>query len=166
MTGAVTVRVASPADSQLLADLGARTLRDTFGPEKSEAQASYLALTFDPAVKSGNLADPQATFLIAEVDGAAIAYARLRFGYAPPFVEGSTPVEISRFYADAPWIGRGVGRTLMDSCLSLARERGCDVAWLEVWEKNTRAVAFYAKWGFAVVGDHEPGWVTMSKAIT
>jgi ribosomal protein S18 acetylase RimI-like enzyme len=24
--------------------------------------------------------------------------------------------------------------------------------WLDVWERNARAIAFYQKWGFAVVG--------------
>ena len=30
---------------------------------------------------------------------------------------------------------------------------GCDVVWLDVWEKNLRAIAFYRKWGFIEVGE-------------
>ena len=26
--------------------------------------------------------------------------------------------------------------------------------WLGVWERNARAIAFYAKWGFIDIGDH------------
>ena len=74
-------------------------------------------------------------------------------------------MEIARFYADAPWVGRGVGKTLMESCLDVAREKGCDVVWLDVWEKNLRAIAFYAKWGFEAVGSQAPGWETMSKSV-
>jgi diamine N-acetyltransferase len=164
MAGPVQIRIATPSDAELLADLGARTLRDTFGPDKSEAQANYLALTFSPDIKSGDLADPYATFMIAEVDGAAVAYARLRFGFSPPCAGGITPMEVARFYADAPWVGRGVGTALMERCLCMARERGCDVVWLDVWEKNNRAIAFYEKWGFAVVGSEAPGWATMCRA--
>ena len=29
---------------------------------------------------------------------------------------------------------------------------GCDVVWLDVWEHNPRAIAFYRKWGFEQVG--------------
>jgi GNAT superfamily N-acetyltransferase len=157
--------VATAADADLLADLGSRTLRDSFGPEKSDAQASYLISAFRPEVKSGDLADPQATFLIAEVDGAAVAYARLRFGYSPPEVQAVAPMEIARFYADSPWIGRGVGRTLMERCLDVAREKACDVAWLDVWEKNHRAIAFYEKWGFTVKGGRASGWATMARSL-
>ena len=162
----IEIRVATSADAGLLADLGARTLRDTFGPDKSDAQASYLVSTFSPRVKSGHLADPQATFLIAEADGTPAAYARLRFGYAPPFVDSTTPVEIARFYADSAWVGRGVGKALMQSCLQLASNSGCDVAWLDVWEKNQRAIGFYEKWGFTVAGSQESGWITMSRPVS
>ncbi len=164
MTVPIEIRVATPADAELLADLGARTLRDTFGPDKSEAQASYLSLTFSPTVKSGALTDPLATFLVAEVEDSAVAYARLRFGFSPPCVGGFAPMEIARFYVDAPWVGRGVGKVLMEGCLGIAHEKGCDVVWLDVWEKNYRAIKFYEKWDFAVTGSEAPGWTTMSRS--
>jgi ribosomal protein S18 acetylase RimI-like enzyme len=31
---------------------------------------------------------------------------------------------------------------------------GSDVAWLGVWERNTKAIAFYKKFGFHEVGEH------------
>jgi ribosomal protein S18 acetylase RimI-like enzyme len=163
MTVDVTVRLATSADAEILADLGARTLRDTFGPDKSEAQAGFLALTFSPDLKSGDLADPHAAFLIAEVDGSEVAYARLRFGYSPDFVAGLAPMEIARIYADAPWVGRGVGKALMENSLDMARARGCDVVWLDVWESNHRAVRFYERWGFSTAGSQAPGWATMTR---
>jgi GNAT superfamily N-acetyltransferase len=141
----IHIRVAAATDAELLADLGSRTLRDSFGPDKSDAQAGYLLSTFRPEVKSGDLADPQAIFLIAEVDDTPVAYARLRFGFAPPEVHGRVPMEIARFYADSPWIGRGVGKALMERCLAVARDKGCDLAWLDVWEKNHRAIVFYER---------------------
>lgn len=164
-TAPVEIRVADEADAELLADLGARTLRDSLGPDKTDAQADYLALTFSPAIKSGDLADPNAVFLVAEADGTAIAYARLRFGYSPDFVDGVAAMEIARFYADSPWVGRGIGRMLMKSCLDMAGERGCDVVWLDVWERNHRAIAFYEKWSFVTVGSQAPGWVTMTRRV-
>lgn len=34
-----------------------------------------------------------------------------------------------------------------------ARARGHDVLWLGVWDRNERAIAFYARWGFVEVGE-------------
>ncbi len=163
-TSSVQIRVATSADAELLADLGARTLRDTFGPDQSSAQTHFLTLAFTPDGKSNDLADPQAKFLIAEVDGEAAAYAKLRFGYSPPFLGASSPMEIARFYTDSPWVGRGVANVLMDGCLRVAADADCDVIWLDVWERNHRAIAFYEKWGFATAGSEALGWTTMARS--
>lgn len=42
----------------------------------------------------------------------------------------------------------------MDAALDAARARGAQTFWLGVWERNPRAVAFYAKYGFVRVGEH------------
>ena len=149
----VHIRNAASTDAALLADLGARTFRDTFGPDNTEADMNeYLASAFAPEIQAEELADPASTFLIAEAVATAAGYARLRLHSSPPCVGGETPIEIARFYADAPWIGRGVGAALMTACLDVACQNRCDVICLDVWERNFRAMAFYQKWGFAIVG--------------
>lgn len=149
----IEIRLATSEDAELLAELGARTFRDTFAPDNTEADmADYLESAFRPTIQAGELADPRSAFLVAHADGSPAGYARLRTGDSPACVGGHAPVEIARFYADAPWIGRGVGAALMDASLRLATDKGCDIIWLDVWERNLRALAFYAKWGFAVVG--------------
>jgi diamine N-acetyltransferase len=152
----IQVRRATLEDAELLADFGAKTFRDTFAAYNTEADmASYLASSFDPAIQAGQLEDRYTTFLVAHIDGSTAGYAKLRFGEAPACVDGRKPVEIARFYADSPWIGHGVGSTLMDASLRLATEEDCDVVWLDVWSRNYRALAFYEKWGFAVVGNQD-----------
>jgi ribosomal protein S18 acetylase RimI-like enzyme len=47
-----------------------------------------------------------------------------------------------------------VGEKLMRELLEEARRSGCQTMWLGVWEHNRRALAFYRKWGFKVVGAH------------
>ena len=44
------------------------------------------------------------------------------------------------------------GALLMNRCIQQAREWGCDVIWLAVWEENPRAIRFYEKNGFQKVG--------------
>ncbi len=152
----IRVRRATLEDAELLADFGAKTFRDTFAADNTEADmADYLASAFHPAIQAGQLEDACTTFLLACVDGSTAGYAKLRFGAAPACVGGHRPVEIARFYADSPWIGRGVGSTLMDASLRIAAEEGCDVIWLDVWENNHRALAFYERWGFAIVGNQD-----------
>jgi len=149
----IRLRRADDQDTALLAELGARTFQDTFGPDNTpEDMAAYLAAVFGPRQQAAELADPGTVFLIAEAYGETIGYARIKQGAAPECIAGARPIEIVRLYATLDWIGRGVGAALMRGCLAQAQLGGCDVVWLDVWERNTRAIAFYRQWGFVDVG--------------
>ena len=149
----IRIRVATHVDAGLLADLGERTFVQAFGADNNPADlADYLMSAFGPAIQHVELTDPANVFLIAEVGESDVGYAKLRFGEAPAFVLGDRPAEIVRIYAVESWIGRGIGSALMSSCFSELGERDYDAAWLSVWERNQRGMAFYAKWGFAAVG--------------
>ena len=149
----IHLRTATADDAAALAEFGARTFRDTFAWYNTEPDmASYLAGAFSPESQAREVADSSGLFLLAEVEGALAGYARLRRGDAPAGVVGERPLELVRFYADAPWIGRGIGSRLMEASLAVAREWDRDVAWLDVFSENPVAIAFYERWGFSVVG--------------
>jgi GNAT superfamily N-acetyltransferase len=150
----VNIRHALADDAALLSNLGRQTYSDTFSDQNTtETMALYLADAFSPEKQAAELADPGSIFLIAEEDGRAVGYARLKVGPAPDCVTGSHPIEIIRFYSVKEYIGHGLGAVLMTACLETAGHHGCDVIWLDVWKENPRGIAFYKKWGFAIVGE-------------
>lgn len=148
------VRIATPADIGLLSELGARTFRDTFAADnRPEDMEAYLVSHFSPAHQERELRDPQRFFLLAEAMGTPAGFALLQDVAPEPGVAGRRPLHVERLYVDRPFQGAGVGSALMRRCIGEARTRGHDVLWLGVWERNFRARAFYARWGFAEVGE-------------
>jgi diamine N-acetyltransferase len=159
----IHVRPATVADAPRLSQLGATTFRETFEHENTpEDMARYLAEAFTPERQAAEIADPAATVLLAEHRGTAgdledaelVGYTHLVSGPAPEAVRGPAPLELKRLYVARAWHGRGVAQALMDAALDAARARGAETLWLGVWERNPRAAAFYAKYGFARVGEH------------
>jgi ribosomal protein S18 acetylase RimI-like enzyme len=149
----INIRYGSAADNKMLAELGARTFHDAFAADNTpENMKAYLAASFSPEKQAAELDDPLSMFLIAEIDGIAVGFAKLKEGKPAAIDIGLHPIEIVRIYATKEWIGQGVGANLMKSCLEEAEKRGCDTAWLSVWEYNTRAQIFYRKWGFVEAG--------------
>jgi len=149
----IHIRCATAADNALLAELGARTFYDTFAAENTpENMAAYLAASFGPEIQAAELSAPGSLFLIAEVDGTAVGYTRLREGQPSTRTIGARPIEIVRLYARQEWLRRGVGAALMKASLDEAARRGRDTIWLDVWDHNLRARAFYSRWGFTEVG--------------
>ena len=149
------IRSANVDDAELLAELGARTFSETFAVDNSpEDMAVYLTSSFGREHQAEELADPESTFQIAEIDGVAVGYSMLRSGNVLSGITDATPIELVRLYVSREWLGRGVGAALMQACITDARRRGYRTLWLGVWEHNQRARAFYRKWKFRNVGTH------------
>ena len=43
----------------------------------------------------------------------------------------------------------------VEQIIAEARRQGVEALWLGVWERNPRAIAFYRRWGFEKIGEHE-----------
>ena len=148
------IRRAVPADAEELARFAARTFSETFGGENTpEDLALHVSKTYGPAQQGAELRDPAMTTLLAEVEGRLAGYAQIRVGPVPSPVSGDAPIELLRFYVDAPWQGQGLARRLMAAVEEEALRRGARTLWLGVWERNARAQAFYRKCGFVDVGE-------------
>jgi diamine N-acetyltransferase len=148
-----TVRTAAPADAERLSELAVRTFRDTYAEHnRPENMARYLAAHFSPRHQADELADSAMATVVVEAERQLIGYAQLRGGNPPECVPGTDRLELSRFYVDRPWHGRGVAQALMNGTVAEAARRGARTLWLGVWERNSRGIAFYRKCGFADVG--------------
>jgi len=151
----LAIRRASPADVDAFSAFGRRVAIETFAAQNDPGDfAMYLAETFGPPQQAAEIADQAGTVLLAEAAGELAGYVYLRAVPAPECVEGQHPVEIARLYVSAVWHGRGVARALMAAAAEEAHRRGARTLWLGVWERNPRAIAFYAKCGFRDVGSH------------
>jgi GNAT superfamily N-acetyltransferase len=64
-------------------------------------------------------------------------------------------VELSRLYLLASAQGGGVGSALIAAALDAAVALGGKTVWLGAYDRNVKALAFYARRGFARVGAHE-----------
>ena len=69
---------------------------------------------------------------------------------------GRGPAELQRLYVQRNFQGQGLGRALLARVEAAALERGAGTLWLAAWAGNTRALAFYARQGYADIGatDH------------
>jgi diamine N-acetyltransferase len=150
----ITIRKAANTDQPLLTEMGAKMFADTFAADNThEDMAAYLASSFNATKQKEELTNPTSVFYIAEIDHNPVGTVRLVDGSEVDCVKAVHPMELVRIYSAKEWIGHGIGAALMSQALKHAAELGCDVIWLDVWEKNSRAIRFYQNWGFKIVGD-------------
>jgi GNAT superfamily N-acetyltransferase len=151
----MNIRYANEDDAKLLTDMGRKTFYDTFAEQNTPQDMElYLSATFSVEKQASEIQDPNSLFLILEVDGIAVGFARLMAYSTAECISAARPMELQRIYVQQGHIGKGAGAELMKAAIRETKERGFDCLWLGVWEKNTRAQKFYEKWGFKNVGVH------------
>ncbi|WP_373061191.1 N-acetyltransferase family protein [Gemmatimonas sp.] len=156
LAGDFAIRLATAADASALSEFAAHVFHETFAPDNDPMDMQvYLRDAFSPEQQAAEIADPSRVCLMAMVGETMAGYALLRIDATDRGVAGDPTVELQRFYVDHAWHGQGVASRLMAACVAAARGRGVATMWLGVWERNARAIRFYAKQGFTDSGTQE-----------
>jgi GNAT superfamily N-acetyltransferase len=136
-----------------LASFAEACFREAFRAHfEPKAMARLCARVFAPPILEGLL---RSGVWLAEQDGEWQGYVAL--GALPcPLPELAIPaLELARLYVTADWQGKGVADRLMGRFLAEAGDRGGRSVWLQAFEGNPRALAFYRRWGFIDFGPFE-----------
>ncbi len=146
------VRKATPDDVEAIARLAARTFAlacpPTTAPEAIEAHIrdELNAQRFAEHLLTSD-------FFVVDAEGGEVC-GYVMIAHDPPTIDNdwSNPVELRRIYVDADRHSTGVAAELMRTSLEFATREGHDWIWLGTNEANSRALRFYEKFGFRIVG--------------
>lgn len=147
--------LATEADARALAQIGAVTFVETFGHlYRREDLDAFLAADHSPAAAQALLGKPGVRARFVLLDGAVMGYAVIAPNALPHVPAGLRAAELKRLYLRPALQGQGVADALMDWAEAAARADGWEAMSLSVFSDNHRAKRFYARRGFAHLGDY------------
>ena len=117
-----------------------------------KVMADYMDRAFSEEQFLKEFEESHSLFLLAETANEILAYARIRSSTEVDQLLDGSSLELQRFYLNPETHGTGLANQLMEVCLSHCQH--VDWLWLGVWEKNPRAIRFYARHGFEKFGSH------------
>jgi len=150
----ITIRACRPGDEAALALVGQATFLETYAGVLPAADIlSHCRTEQGEAFYAQWLAKPDHRLWVAEMDegGAAVGYAAL----TPPELPvptGEKDIELKRIYLLNRFHGTGLGARLMTTATAAATQAGFTRMLLGVFGANSRAIAFYARQGYAEAG--------------
>lgn len=153
----IKIRKAVFEDAELLARIGWQAFDEAFGEHPlnhPDDMKLYREEYFSVERLESDLSNEKILYIIAELAGETAGYAKIQFDTREDFLDEGKTIELCRLYNLDRFIGKGVGKTLMQKFLEIGKENECRIAWLGVWEHNHRAQEFYKKFGFEKVGEH------------
>ena len=153
---ALTIIQADVSHALLLTSLSLQSFREAFEKDNNpEDFKTYVDEAFSEEQLNKDIKEPGSIFYLAYYNGEAVGYARLRNSTEiNDKFPGKKLIELHRLYTLGKYIGRGIGKALMNHCLSEAKQKGFEVIWLGVWEHNDHAQGFYKSFGFEKFSSH------------
>lgn len=148
MTAQISIRLATPADLPLIADL----IRGLAEYEKLAHE-----VRFDEAVLGAKLFGPRpyAEVIIGEVDGAAQGFALFFHNFST--FEGRPGIYLEDLFVRPEARGSGLGKALLSRLAAIAVERDCARLEWSVLDWNEPAIGFYKKLGARLMDE----WTVM-----
>jgi len=138
-------------------------------PELTSMAAKTYAETFKPLLPDEDIAQTiketrsedcfrknyeTDSFLIAKDGAALIGYIQIS-GLKYQVIDFQThenDQSINSLYIDKDYQRQGLGKRLMDAAFEHKHLKNLNRVFIDVWEKNEKAVSFYLKYGFKEVG--------------
>ncbi|UAB78076.1 GNAT family N-acetyltransferase [Erythrobacter sp. SCSIO 43205] len=148
----ITVREACAQDAQRLSLISDATFLETFAHEiPGDAMIAHCREKHAPEYLAGLLNDGARGWL-AEIDGTPVGYALLM---PRPELDAALPgdVELKKIYVLSRFQGTGTAQRLFAEVLSAAK--GNKRLLLGVKDDNHRAIAFYRRQGFEIIGTRQ-----------
>jgi L-amino acid N-acyltransferase YncA len=139
----VTIRAATGADVDAICAIHNQGIEDRIATLDTTLRAPADTRTW--LTERG----PRHPVLVAELDGAVLAWASLnRFNPRPAY----DLVADFSVYIERAWRGKGIGRQLLDHLVDLARAQGYHKMVLAAMAFNDAGLALYTRTGFTRVG--------------
>lgn len=163
----------TPAHAPILAAIGRASLLESHGHSApAEIMEAYVARSFSEEACRAELGDAQNIFTGVWYNGEPAGYSKIICNTPHPKVPLAPVTKLERIYLLKEYYGLGLGQGLLSLALERSRTAGDLGMWLDVWQKNDRAIRFYQKEGFAIVGESKfvlteertnPVWVMLRR---
>jgi ribosomal protein S18 acetylase RimI-like enzyme len=149
MPDSLQIRQATREDAPVIAELAGNTFVETYGElGLKENMGRYVQDHFAPEQIGAEIASPGHWFYIAFLGHLPVGFVKSKVIREPKGIKGKKCLEIERVYVLKEFQGSSVGKELVKRVMLFARQEKYQVIWLQVWQKNEKAVQFYRKMGF------------------
>jgi diamine N-acetyltransferase len=157
------IKISRASDEHLpiLTSIGSKTLHESHGRSApAHIMNAYVDEKFSEAALKEELDDPNNIFHIIYYNNIPTGYSKIIYNIPIDPVPFSNITKMERLYLLEEFHGLKLGHELMEFNVNLSKQNNQAGMWLYVWKENHRALRFYEKAGFTIVGD---GWFRLTE---
>lgn len=114
----------------------------------------YLNQKFNAETITEELNDVSNIFHIIYHDKQAIGYSKIILNYTHINIDFEQVTKLERLYLLKEFYSLKLGFELFNFNIEFSKNEQQKGMWLFVWDKNEKAISFYKKVGFKIIGNH------------
>ena len=151
----ISIQKTALNEVEALQEISRLTFYETFAAVNTEENMSrYLENNLSLDRLSEELSNPNSEFYFAFCEDEVIGYLKINYKSAQNEHKTANSIEIERIYVKKMFLGKKVGKSLLEHAFDLAKQNQLDFIWLGVWEENHRAIHFYNQFDFEEYDKH------------
>lgn len=151
-----TITRAGESDIELLTVIGRTSFIESHGSSAiAEDIDAYVNKNYTDEAFKTELNDPGKIYHIIYYDGLPAGYSEIVFNDPPQQYEQKNITKLNRLYLLKEFYDKKLGYELFVFNIELSKKNDQSGMWLYVWKENHRAVSFYKRAGFKIIGSHD-----------
>jgi len=115
----------------------------------------FLSIHYSLKAFENELTNPELVYHLVFVDSELAGFSKIILNKDHLATSSKNTTKLDRIYISKNWYGRGLAQQLLRFIIDYSKQRDQQGMWLFTWIENHRAIGFYQKEGFMIVGSHD-----------
>jgi diamine N-acetyltransferase len=147
---------ASEKEAPLLSEIAKTTFIESHGRSAPPEDIHiYVTEKYSESIFKEELYDPKNIYHLLYHDNRPAGYSKIIFDDSYPTCPIKNITKLERLYLLKAFYDLKIGFQLLQFNIDLSKRNDQTGMWLFTWKENQRAVNFYKKNGFVIVGSHD-----------
>jgi ribosomal protein S18 acetylase RimI-like enzyme len=150
------IRKANPSDAELLSNLGRQTFIESHGHSAAKEDIdTYINTAYNLEACQQELTDTNNVYYFIYYNNQPAGFSKIILNCPAPFIETTNITKLERIYVLKEFYNLKLGLALLNYNIELSKSNQQAGMWLYTWIENERAVSFYKKAGFVIIGSYD-----------
>lgn len=152
----ISIRVPDIQDAELLSAIGKKTFVESHGHSAStEDIMAYTTSVYEVEKVKSELLNTGFIYRLIYTENQMAGYSKIIPDTPVSCIPEENITKLDRLYLLREYYNLKLGWKLLDCNIKLSQDRGQQGMWLYSWIENKRAIDFYTKAGFMIVGHYD-----------
>ncbi|WP_418511172.1 GNAT family N-acetyltransferase [Corallibacter sp.] len=143
-------------DAEQLSVLASKTFLESHGHSAPQRDIdNYISLKLNPEVFKEELNDSNNIFYLLHFKNQVVGYSKITLNVATKNIPFNNVTKLERLYLLESYQDLKLGLMLFNFNIEISKKHNQSGIWLYTWVKNKKAIKFYEKAGFKIIGHYD-----------